>query len=81
MKELELEEKLKLIEKEVGILGDDLEKMRLDIKEAVDLLRIEVESLKIILKEFIPDFQEKFARVRDLAMREIDPEWLTKKES
>lgn len=81
MKELELEEKLKLIEKEVGILGDDLEKVRLDIKEAVDLLRIEVESLKILLKEVIPDFQEKFARVRDLAMREIDPEWLTRKGS
>jgi hypothetical protein len=78
-KELELEEKVRLLEKEVSIIGDDIERVRLDIKEAVDMLRIEVESLKLILKESVPDFQEKFQKVKEIALEEIDPEWLTKK--
>jgi hypothetical protein len=78
-KELELEEKVRLLEKEVGILGDDVERMRLDVKEAIDLLRIELESLKLILKESVPDFPEKFQKVKEIVLREIDPEWLTKK--
>lgn len=79
-KELELEEKVRLLEKEISILGDDIERMRLDVKEAVDLLRIEMESFKLVLKESFPDFQKKFQKAKEVSLREIDPEWLTKQE-
>jgi hypothetical protein len=79
MKELELEERLKLLEKEINILGEDVDKAKLDMEESVDSLKIEIESLKMILKESVPDFQNKFQRVKGTVLREIDPEWVNKK--
>jgi len=78
-KELEIEEKVNLLEKEVKLLGEDAEKERLDLEEAVDSLRLEIESVKMILKEFVPDFQEKFSSIKNTVLREIDPQWIIKK--
>ncbi len=78
-KDLTVEEKIKLLEKEIGLLGDDIGKMGLDLEEGIDLLRIEIESLKIILKELVPDFKKKFNTAKNTALREIDPEWPNKK--
>lgn len=75
-KELEFEEKLKLLEKEMNLLGEDLDKVKLDLEEAVDSLKLEIESLKIILKETVPDFEKKFHSVKNTVLREINPEWL-----
>ncbi len=74
MKELELEEKLRLLEKEVDLLGDEAEKTKLDLEEAVDLLKIDIESLKLILKEVVPNFDEKFINTKNFVLREINPE-------
>jgi hypothetical protein len=49
------------------------------MEESVDSLKIEIESLKMILKESVPDFQNKFQRAKDTVLREIDPEWVNKK--
>lgn len=80
MKELELEERLKLLEKEMNLLGEDVEKTGLDIKEAIDLLKLEIESLKRIMDGLVPDFQKKFSGVKNTVLREIDPEWMNKKQ-
>ena len=77
-KELELEEKVNLLEKELKLLGEDGEKMRLDLEEAVDCLRLEIESVKMVLKELVPNFQEKFSCIKDTVVREIDPQRLNK---
>jgi hypothetical protein len=79
-KELEIEEKLNLLEKEVNLLGDDAEKVRLDLEEAVDSLRLEIESVKMVLKEFVPNFQDKFSSIKNTVLREVDPQWIAKKE-
>jgi len=78
-KELELEEKINLLGKEINLLGEREEKVRFDMEEAVDSLRLEIESVKIILKELVPNFHEKFTDIRDTVLREIDPQWITKK--
>jgi hypothetical protein len=78
-KELELEEKLKLLEKEINLLGDDAEKARLDLEESVDSLKLEIVALKSTLKELIPDFHKKFQNVKNTVLREIDPEWMNEK--
>jgi hypothetical protein len=78
-KELELEEKVNLLEKEIKLLSDGEEKVRFDMEEAVDSLRLEVESVKMILKELVPDFREKFDDIKSTVLREIDPQWMTKK--
>jgi hypothetical protein len=77
-KELELEEKVNLLEKEVKLLGDDAENVRLDLEEAVDCLRLEIEAVKMILSETVPNFQEKFSSVKNTVIREIDPQRLNK---
>jgi hypothetical protein len=79
-KELELEEKLNLIEKEVNLPGEDAEKMRLDPEEAPDSLRLEIGSVKMVLKEFVPNFQEKFSSIKNTVLREVDPQWRAKHE-
>lgn len=78
-KEIELEEKISLLEKEVKLLADDAEKTKLDLEEAADCLRLEIESLKMTLKELMPNFEEKFSCTRNNVMREIDPLRLAKK--
>jgi hypothetical protein len=81
MKEAALEEKISLLEKEIRILGEDSDKARLDLEEAVDALKLEIESLKMVLKESIPDFRDKFQSVRKTVLRDIDPEWMNRKQS
>ena len=78
-KELELEEKVNMLEKEINVLGETEEKVRLDLEESVDSLRLEIESLKMVLKELVPSFQDKFNTIKDTVLREIDPQWITKK--
>lgn len=73
-KELELEEKVRLLEKEVNLLGDDMEKLKLDLEETVDSLKLEIQSLKMTLNEFITDFEKRFNTIRSTVIREIDPE-------
>ncbi len=77
-KELELEEKVSLLEKELKLLGEDAEKMRLDLEEAVDCLRLEIESVKLALRESLPNFEEKFSCVKETVLRDVDPERLNK---
>ena len=79
-KELELEERINLLEKEVNLLGEDSEKTRLDLEEAVDSLRLEIESVKMVLKDLVPDFQDKFGNIKNTVLREIDPQWIAKNE-
>ncbi len=78
-KELELEEKINLQEKEINLLGEAEGKVRLDLEEAVDCLKLEIEAVKMILKELVPNFQEKFNGIKNSVLREIDPQWINKK--
>ncbi len=77
-KEIELEERIRLVEREVEILGEELERVKLDTKEAIDALRLEVESLRLALERSVEGFKERFEETREVAMREIDPEGLKK---
>ena len=70
-KELELEEK-------VNLLGEESGKTRLDLEAAVDSLRLEIESVKMVLKDLVPDFQDKFRNIKNTVLREIDPQWIAK---
>jgi len=78
-KELELEEKINLQEKEINLLGEAEGKVRLDLEEAVDSMRLEIEAVKMTLKELVPNFQEKFNDIKNSVLREVDPQWINKK--
>ncbi|HAM52169.1 MAG TPA: hypothetical protein DCP92_16310 [Nitrospiraceae bacterium] len=77
-KEIELEEKVSLLEKEVKLLGDDVDKTRLDLEEAVDCLKLEIKSLKMTLNELVPNFHDKFCCIKNTVLREIDPQSINK---
>lgn len=79
-REIELEEKLSLLEKEVKILGEDSDSIKLDLEEAVDSIKIEIESLKMTLKKLLPDFHEQYRNAKNIVLSEIDPEWMNKNE-
>lgn len=75
-KELELEERVRLLEKEVNLTGDDIEKLRLDLEEMIDSLKLEIQALIMTLNEFIPNFEQRFNSIKETVIREIDPERL-----
>ena len=79
-KELELEEKINLLEKEIKVLGEDAEKMKLDLEEAVDSLRLEIEAVKMAIQDLVPDFQGKFRSSKKSVLQEIDPQWIAENE-
>jgi hypothetical protein len=75
-----LEERVNLLEKEVNLSGEASEKTRLDMEETVDSLRLDIESVKMVLKDLVPDFQDKFRNIKNTVLREIDPQWTDKNE-
>ena len=46
--------------------------MKLDLEEAVDSLRLEIESVKVTLRELIPNFEENFSSIKNTVLREMD---------
>lgn len=77
MKEIEMEEKIHFIEKELDVLADGIENSKLSLKAEVDELKIEFESIKSYLKEVSPDFKKRFPRIRDKIIQEKNPEWIS----
>jgi hypothetical protein len=78
-KEVELEERVNLMEKEMNLLGDDVEKVKRDLEEAIDYQKLEIESIKAVLKEIVPNFNEKFRTIKNSVLQEVDPQWLQNK--
>ncbi len=54
------------------LLGEEEEKVKLDLEEAVDSLRLEIESVKVTLRELIPNFEENFSSIKNTVLREMD---------
>lgn len=77
MKEIEMEEKIHFIEKELDVLADGIENSKLSLKAEVDELKIEIESIKSYLKEASPDFKKRFPKIRDKIIQEKNPEWIS----
>lgn len=80
MKEIELEERLHLIEKEINVLEDGIENGKLTLKADIDEIKIEVEAIKSYLKKAHPDFKKRFLAIKKKIMAEKNPEWITDEE-
>ncbi len=75
MNEKETTKKISLLERELGMLVEELDKNKLDFRSEIDLLRIELEALKGFLKMSHPEFTEEFRKVKSETLREKNPEW------
>lgn len=76
MKEFELRDRLKLLEKEIALLGKMTEGIKLDIKERTDDIKIELGALKAYLSQMDPEFKKKYTKIKKKVLTGIEPERL-----
>jgi hypothetical protein len=74
MKEIEIDKKLRLLEKEILCAGDETAKIKLDLQAAIDALTIDVETLKVLVQQALPVSKEEYRKVRESVIRKINPE-------
>lgn len=74
MNEVQINEKLRLLEQEITLAGDATETLRLEMRAEIDALRLENEVLKRCLELVHPELKERFAAVRAEVIQETDPE-------
>lgn len=74
MKEIEIDKKLRLLEKEILCSGDETAKIKLDLQAAIDELTIDVETLKIFVQQVLPVSDEEYRKVRESVIRRTNPE-------
>jgi hypothetical protein len=77
MDEIKNTKRISLLERELGVLVEDLDKSKLDFRSELDLLRIELEALKAFLMISHPEFSEEFKRVKSETLFEKNPEWIS----
>lgn len=75
MNEKETSKKIALLELELSVLVEELDKSKLDLRSEVDVLRIEVETLKTFLKKHHPKFAGTYGKIKSQTMMETNPEW------
>ncbi|MCI0660182.1 MAG: hypothetical protein L0220_03835 [Acidobacteria bacterium] len=73
-RELELERKELLLEQELGTLGAEVADLKRTHRADLDLMRLELEALKLFLAEIHPEFDERFQVLREQVRTEINPE-------
>lgn len=68
---------LKLVHQELETQGDLLNQEQLERKTQVDRLRLEIETIKKVLAEILPEFDRQYKKLYEETLREFDPEHLS----
>jgi regulator of replication initiation timing len=76
MNEKETAKRLHLLEKEIGVLVEDLDGCKLDLRSQLDDLRLEVETLKDFLQQQFPAFPDSYRNIKYRTCQEKNPEWM-----
>ena len=71
----DLEQRVRLLEKQVESTVALFQQTKLDLVSAVDNLKIEVETLKVFIKRLHPEFEQAYSEIREEVVRQVDPEW------
>lgn len=74
MKEIEIDEKLRLLEKEILCAGDEIAKIKFDLKAEIDELKIDAETIKRLVQKTLPRGEEEYRKVKESVIRGINPE-------
>ena len=67
-----LKDRLKLLEKEIATLTDQLERINAHVKEFADL-KNELKGLKLFLGRLDPEFKKKFPEIMQKIYKKIRP--------
>lgn len=74
MEELDIRQRLNLLQKEIEAAVSLSEDTKLDLRAAIDTLKLEVEILKRFIVRHHADFATQYAKLREEIIREVDPE-------
>jgi hypothetical protein len=74
MKEAEIEERLRLLQREVTLAGEAVEELRRDHRAEIDALRLDIEVLRRCLTHLHPDFPKYYETLRTEVINQVDPE-------
>jgi hypothetical protein len=73
MKEIAVQERIRLIEKEMDLLGESIERVKMDLQEQVVILRIELDVLKTFLTQVHPEFKTQYSKLKKMITEKVDP--------
>lgn len=76
MQDADIEQRFHLMQKELEATVAVMMESKLDLKAAIDSLRIEIEVLKTYMSTYHPGFTESYPRFKEEAIQAIDPEWM-----
>lgn len=76
MDEIDLQQRVRLLEKEIETTATQLEETRLGLISALNQLKAEIEAVKAFLHRTHPDFRNSHQRLREEAVETMDPEWI-----
>ncbi len=74
MKEREMEEKFKLIDKATGFQANELANAKLALSSEIDKMKIEIEVMKRFMAQFHSDFADSYSRIKESVVHEVNPE-------
>lgn len=76
MEDIDIEQRLHLLQKEVEATASLAEDTKLNLLSAIDSLKLEIEILKRFMEQHHPDFARRYPELKEAVMREVDPEWM-----
>ena len=74
MKEAEIAEHFRLLQREVELAGEAVSDLQRDHRAEIDAVRLEVEVLRRCLFLMHPNLEEQWSKVRTQVVQETDPE-------
>jgi hypothetical protein len=74
MTEVGMEERLRLLEREIGLAGEAIDTLSRDHRATIDALRLEIEVLRRCLIYVQPELAEQYDTVRAELIQQVDPE-------
>ena len=73
MKEIAVQERIQLIEKEMDLLGESIDRIKMDLHEQALMLRIELDVLKTFLTQVHPEFKTQYSKIKKMVTEKVDP--------
>jgi hypothetical protein len=76
MHDLDIQQRFHLMQKEIEAAVSLMGQAKLDLTATTDSLKIELETIKLFMERYHPGFSVAYPKLREEAMRIIDPEWM-----
>jgi parvulin-like peptidyl-prolyl isomerase len=76
MDEIDIQQRVRLLEKEIESTAAELEETRLGLIAALNQLKAEIEAVKAFLQRTHAAFEDSHRRLREEAVETMDPEWI-----